>query len=366
MTDKPHASQTLTPPPKQDLRPPALTHTRGTGATFDFGQVIKDYYGPMRFFGYASSVFMDMFVDHRLKNDAALKADPGKRAERKEHYSNLFSKIETVYFGALTTIYAVRDWKDMRRYFRGALAAEKGVSPNSVGDTEMRQSNNPIIKTALRRFTWMNVVRGASDLLFLKSLNVGLLGMYTRITFERTLFSQKTAYDKLEALFENVQAYGFDIQSKEKVAKELASIVQQIQKDHQRQPWSRELMLHYMPLFDAMGDAITRKQFGLTDSVYLLGELITQRLTLENSQALLQQIHDHGLDSLRKQKPLFTQEQIDEPRTPAASAGQLARFMNPLSGEALQRLALNGPVSLTKRAEKKDGGEEMELTAMMR
>lgn len=323
------------------LRPPALADK--SGLTFKMEGMIKEYYGPMRFFGYASSVFTDWYIDkkkadferkvleHKISPIAGF--DPEKKFES-DVYKNKFAKIEAGYFAAMTSIYAIRDWRDMVKYFRGAIAAEQRQAPSAIEGTDILRSNNPIIQTAVRRFTTMNVTRLASDSMFLWGMNAGLIGMFTRITAERTLFNQKTAYDRLEKLFEEVQVYNFDLHSKSRVAKELGNVVQQCQKDHDRAGWSFEVINHYNPLFEQMADAVVRKEMGLTETVYLLGELMTKRLTLDDSLNMFNNIRRVGLDGLRGIKGTAPVAIIEPAETPEAQKMTTTQFANKYLGQA--------------------------------
>lgn len=332
--------------PTQDFRPPTLGPRRGF--SFDWLKMFEHYYAPMRMLGYSAGTFVDMRKD-------ALKS-AGKTDEFLQLDKARIAKIEAGVFMGVTALYAARDWKDMLHHFRGAVAAEHGTAPTHISGSEMRRSANPIIQSALRRFTAMNVVRFAADALFYPGLNWGLLGMAGRITAERTLFNQKTAYDRLEILFENTQVHHFDIESKEKVAKDLVNVIQQAQRDHQRAPWSKQTILHYMPFFTRMGEAITDKQIGMTDTVYILGELMTKRLTLEDSLALTERICEEGLNGKpgRVEPVRQSQDVSGSDFMPVDSSfitgKNLASLYKPLTGEAMQRLASRSANSFTDRA----------------
>jgi hypothetical protein len=333
--------------PKAEIRPPALYNTRGGGNTFKWSGLTKEYYGAMRFLGYAASPIADIYKDNfdkkvkaekeiyintfkrahsdfdlddpnSTKNPEALKKEFNQKIkefdERKPKYDkDKISKIEGVVFGFTTLVYAWRDWKDMMRCFGAAIGAEQGKAASQVRSADMWNSENPIIQTALKRFMYMNLTRFAADAVFFKDLNWGIFAQAVRVTAERTLFSQKTSYDRLEKLFLDTQLYNFDVHATGKIAKEFGNIVQQVQKDHDRQAWRSEVIEHYNPLFQAMADAAANKRIGINEAVYILGELMTKRLTLEESLRLTDDIVKHSLDGLRKRpKPVVLVNQSKE------------------------------------------------------
>ncbi len=292
-----------------EIRPPAFYNVRGGGLTFKPSGLLKEYYGAMRFLGYAASpisdIYFDRFKDQQKQDRIDAKGDPEKLAaidaREPKYQKNDIGKIEAIIFAITTALFAWRDWKDMKRCFGSALGAEQQKSPSQVRSSDLFNTENPIVQTALKRFFYVNAVRFTADAAFGLSLNIGILGQAVRVTAERSLFSQKTAYDRLEKLFEDTQLYNFDVHSPGKIAKEFGNIVQQVQKDHDRQAWRSEVIISFNPLFEAMAQATADKKIGINDAVFLLGELMTKRMTVDESLGLLDSIKTHSLDGLRHQ-----------------------------------------------------------------
>ena len=304
-------------PPKGDVRPPALYSVRGGGKTFSWSGLTREYYGWMRLLGYAASPIADIYNDNfkaKVKVDReAYKAECDRKGidyspkileefnDRKPKYDKKkISIIEGIIFGLSTLAYAWRDWKDMVRCFGESIGAEQGKPASQTRSSDLWTSTNPIIQTALKRFMYVNFTRLAADSAFFKNLNVGILAQAVRVTAERTLFAQKTAYDRLEKVFIDSQLYNFDVHATGKIAKEFGNVVQQVQKDHDRQAWRSEVLEHYNPLFQAMAEATADKKIGINEAVYILGELMTKRLSLDESVGLLDNIVQQSLDGLRK------------------------------------------------------------------
>lgn len=276
----------------KDYRPPKFT-AQSTSMLPDLNAPFSELYFPWRGLGYTAAVVADMYVTSQAKKAKEL----GKEFN-KEPVLNRFARWEAGVFASLTVGYAIRDGLDAMRNFRGALAAEQGKAPSMVGYGDMLRSQNPIIQKAVKRFGAMQAIRLAADAAFAKNLNWGLLAMAARITIERTVFNRKTAYERMELLFDNTQIHGFDIQTPGKIAREYGNIVQQTQKDHRRPPWTPEVLQHYTPLFDQMAEATVNKEILMPDAVYMLGEVMTKRLTLEESLALFGTIREHGLENI--------------------------------------------------------------------
>jgi len=148
-----------------------------------------------------------------------------------------------------------------------------------------------------------------------------------------------------------VQIDHFDLHAPAKIAKEIGNIVQQSQKDHNRSPWELELIQHYNPLFEALGNAIASKNIGMPGAVYILGELMTKRLTLEDSLALTERVTQKGLDSLRVE-PLRLPS-LDPAEKPV-SGKSFTNLLANLSAPQLQTLlqGANEPRSFLQMADK--------------
>lgn len=376
--------------PKEEVRPPVIHDIRGGGKTFQWKGITAEYYGVMRWLGYIAGTVVDIYNDYQKgernkkldAEEAKLKANGNWNFETSEKlreqrnakfkwHKDRIAKVEAGIFAGLTALFAWRDWRDMRRAFSGALGAESGISASTVTGGHLWNTNNPIIQSATKRWTYMNISRGLADLTFGISLNAGLIGMATRITAERTLFNQKIAYDLLEKLYQDAHLYNFNLHAPGKMAHEFANIVQAVQRDHERQPWRKETIEHYMPFFQAMAKSAVEKKIGMNETIYLLGELMTKRLTLDESLKLVDDVVTLSLDGLRKrpkevvvvnpskaiaEEALKQQETFDRPvenlpKEMSKSSFAEQYFQNSiLSKPALER----GQRSFTQMAEKSE------------
>jgi hypothetical protein len=269
----------------ENIRPPTIGTPLKRLLSFDTNSITKDYYAPMRALGYAAGVLVDM-----AKESISF---------LKKWDANKIAKAEAVVFAGLTMRYAWEDLEDLKGFLRHTVAAEQGRPAGKVEMSDFSNSDNPLIQTAYQRFVARQVIRLSADATFWKGLHFGLLGMAARITLERTVFNQKDAFELLHKVFEDTQNFGFDVTASNKISRVLANVIQQSQKDHGRAPWTYEVMTHYQPLFDQLGDMIAQKQVGIGGATFILGDLITRRPSLEDSLALTQQIKQFGLDNLR-------------------------------------------------------------------
>jgi len=198
---------------------------------------------------------------------------PGKfdPHEYEDNYKTYFNKLESGVFTALAVVHSYDGYKQMKENLKLAVGTELGKDPKDVGFLDMRKSNNPIICSAVDRFSWQTPMRILGGAAFWKSLWTGIVANSLVISAERTVFYRPLAYDILSKAVNDVQINGLGQEAKGDVVDNLIRVMQAQRFDHRQKLIPREQMDALRPTLELIADDVINKRFGITGMMYIMG-----------------------------------------------------------------------------------------------
>lgn len=241
---------------------------------------------------------------------------------RDKSTKTLINWLEAVSFFSFTAISFILERSQVKSFFSGAVAAEKGKDPHEMSVGDIWSSNNPIIRSYKHRFWAQYLTRFPTDLMFGIGLKAGIIGKALDITAERTVFEVGTndiAFDKIRHLTEDVEKNNLGDRAKDHIVTDLMRITQTVYRNHRRPVLSKEQLEALTPVLDAVADGMIKKQFGMNEIIYLLGFVTCHPYELEKLQGCVQAVKEKGLEGVaidlaahKERFPTLIREQIKE------------------------------------------------------
>lgn len=284
-----------------------LPHWMGANFSGDVFNYFAFLRGAGYFFDamYAPLVFYFMGVDYKDRHRINIDRGVHRRSDAARASMN---SIEACSFMGLAGVAAFTQLNMMRKQMANAVAAESGISEDKVGYLDFRRSENPLVESAMDFFQWNNVFRVGTSAFFFHSLQAGILAKIVDITLQRTLFSEGPAYEAVEHLVNDVHEGNLGERLTEDTVNDMVRILQRVQREHDRQPYSKEVIAQWIPALTDLAHAMEKyNAVGMAEVVHALGGGVLVEGDGEKSQANMRHMLELGMKGLvaeRQGKPL--------------------------------------------------------------
>jgi len=272
------------------------------------------HYSMAKFFGYVfQATYHDatQWIDKSvLKNPQILSAD-GKAivSQQAKQYFNVF---EAVVFAFVSSISFFMEKSQLKKTVYDAIAAERGIKPESVTIFSMYKSDNPFIRSLRDRFTIQNATRIPAALLFAKNLTVGILALVTSFTLERSIFVENNSYDVLRSMIREVQTLKISgNQEKERVHIGLQRAIQRTLTENHRMVLSPQQLDANKDIFDRLTKNILDGVFSTNEAIYILGEMANRPDSTAKLLTDIEKIEQQGIRGFARHKSLLIKEKSD-------------------------------------------------------
>lgn len=254
---------------------------------------VFSYYPLLRAGGYmgeASTKLLSNKLEERMEalNEGAPKATGafGKTVEkyidycvdrkdrlntRKIDFMTPMVKAESIGFTGLALAFAGKDYQQLREDCGLAVSAELGKDIKDVGISDMCQSSNPIVSSAVDRFMWQTASRVGQGASFLGGLFSGIAGSTALITLERTVYYRPIAYDILRKSVNDVQLNRLGEEATPNLVDGFIRTMQATRIDQRRQLLSKEQIDGVRPVLERVAHDVINRSFGLRGVMYVLG-----------------------------------------------------------------------------------------------
>jgi hypothetical protein len=180
-------------------------------------------------------------------------------------------KTEAIGFTGLALAFAGTEYKQLRDNVSLAVGAEMGKDASKVGLSDMADSKNPIISTAVDRYMWQSAARAGQGVSFAGGLFSGIVGSSALITLERTVFYRPTAYDILTKAVNDVQINRLGDEAKPQLVNGLIRAMQASRIDQRRPLLSKEQVDGLRPVLDQVAKDVINENFGIRGVIYIMG-----------------------------------------------------------------------------------------------